>query len=1497
MNSFSLFGNVSLFLATALFCQLSAGATVELTEMSPQSGPPGAIVRLSVDGIDPSASSSLTIGGVSAQILTNAGGIVTFRVPSGARSGTVVLASEGQDYELAKPFVVTRMISGTFRPPSQIPIAGYQVLSSQQIFPINSGNGSFTAEVSADRPTLVIAYREIGDPFFLRVLIGSDSESDIDSLSSAVGLAYVANAFFSLPSPVAQQVRNAMMSHSNTVAAASLIEQISRLGFDFTDDQRIKDLVPPVITAGFDALIARVNASNFVHAASLPRSPQGTFLRKVNPPESDHPLGVKQLYDFKLEDDMETPDRYSLTVGVREYRRIPLDAVIEIFSVEPAIFVDGLRSAQTWDGLAPVVFRSNEPLSAGFIRGELLFGSVDAYGSTFDALFAALTDPILPSAPNQFRILKNRRGIYMVQVYTGSSEWARPGVDTQYRILQQNDPRDSFNLAQSPNVTQAGVDAFSGFGGGEGVLGVEAPFVESILKSTIKASSIYNGDSDGPTQEEITDLTKTILNTLAKETGNQLINAGAEAIAARGGAFVLAKHAVKGLSALGRISDAGQFVERSTAIINSRYFAIERALIVVGDPFGSSITGFTPAEGIGGDSVHIYGHNFKTNDLKVSFCEVEDPLADPADLVITASVEAEIVESSPSRIAVLVPADWTNHLSGSRAYICVENGEDKAISAERFSFIQAPRLFSLSAPEVARGEVLTLSGTHFRAGIQIYFTSPGLPQPIILSPQSIEPTNLTVVIRGEASLPPLDYNVSVRFRTLQSAALPLTVGRLSVAPEDLDGGLVLRPRLYNFSNVADTNLSIFEALAIAAGTLGRPAVEIDEEIRDFTGSGYRDIVEILDRGATGVVVPLTREIPPIASGDTISLQRIILDGTGYPGGAGFVFTSSDSRLQSVVIQNLPATAITFGMGNSNRVFNVDVINPGGDGIVLRNCGLGVSARVCAIVDAQGSGLVVDNVSDGFFTDLSISNAVQNGIQVLNGSENNSFLRVSVQNSGETGVLVDGSARFNLFSDTGINGSGLHGVHLRGAGVTHNRFLGPNVSDNLSDRHAVYDLEGHANSSGGWGVLIEDGASFNNIGFQQISHNGLGGVKIEGMAGQVCQGNIIGKLYHTSMRFFGARAILSLLFENEGPGMVIGPGAAESILQGLSIAGNLGDAIRIEGPDSDGCQISQVYTGYRTGLEGQPVVAMPNQGSSVHVIGPVALTRIGLPDELIEHQYRNSFNNDLQNGVFFEGEVSESIIVNTDVGVSGPVAGRPSQFGPIGASGILLRGGPHHNQIGSAVNFVNVRIEACGDAAIRIEGEGSDANRIRGVHIGRLVLSTNDPVCAYGIYLKDGPKKNIIGEPGRIAPFPAEIIIGTHQDEANHIWNTSVAGIVLDNSGGSPIGLDLPDEANLIQNNSLSGNEVGILIQNGAKNNVIGGTRYGPRGFLPLGSLYTEENNQIGGSRYAGIIIRNNVLTNEFDRNRILGNFHLHAGDQWRTIRREDWASARSWNPD
>jgi hypothetical protein len=467
----------------------------------------------------------------------------------------------------------------------------------------------------------------------------------------------------------------------------------------------------------------------------------------------------------------------------------------------------------------------------------------------------------------------------------------------------------------------------------------------------------------------------------------------------------------------------------------------------------------------------------------------------------------------------------------------------------------------------------------------------------------------------------------------------------------------------------------------------------------------------------------------------------------------------------------------------------------------------------------------------------IQNFSGNGILLSGSASDNVIWDTGVEQCGGDGVRLEGNAQFNKLINLGIYECG-HGLRLSGPGVRLNESELNEMADNR-----------------GFGVLIDDSAYLNALIPLAVYSNGAGGIRVTG-AGTT--GNDI-----RGLRAFSESG---LIFDNGGPGIWID--SPSNVVRAVSLGGNLGDGILLEGPFCRDVRIIDTRSGYDPG-DGSMVA---NQGSGLHIRNGAHYLVIGTQygdisiADIANVHLMNCFAGNRDHGIWIEGAGTSNIWINRTIVGAAATLDDSSIAMPNGAHGIAITGGARGVTIGAGGIHANVAIANHTNGAGIYLAQTAD-NFVVACKIGRDDVMPGRLGNRYGIHLTQNAHANWIGFEG----FRQVVGAGDDAriyDERNYFFGNTEAAILLE-SGGDPARTinegEVPAGGNVIRYNRIGAsdvagleNQVGLLLRQGAVINRI-------------------ENNVFAGNTRAGLLIDGAVIERSFLANRIIRNQFIRQG--------------------
>lgn len=1280
---------LSLFLLTAGL----ARGEIAFTGMTPSRGPVGTVVTLTTTGLVPNQPHTVKVNGTTASISQVTATTVTFTVAPGTTSGNVVLTEAGVAYTNAIPFQVLRPIQGTFNPPLGVNRQGYEIAAANLISPANPGTGQFSTAVPMDRRMVVWAFRGETDPVFLAVVPASANSVVIDATSTARAWTFVSPFVATRDEARGQAALDRIATLPEVTTLANQITSSSVGGLDYAEDAQFSTKLLAAIQAYLTA-----PAGGFVAPSPQdfePGTPRGTYLRYLNPDPDQKPVPQRRLKVGITDTDANQPYDYRFKFESADNGN-RLDWFVEVYELDPDQFSFGRQSVLTVNEYETLDRTYLDPVGTAVVNAELLTKPLDivdlAAGWVTKQLFTSYEEA---EAINQVRVLKDQPAVYVTQAYSGNPWYGTafffPQNVSQSDLLDRLHANPQWGTALAANIFISVVDMASAFVEVDAFVEdpkLKAKIMHSIITDVSKAISIRT--PGGLDESGVMDVVKTSASAALKA----LIAAGAEGlgeIAEEGALQSLRKWTgrvgrffAKTFDIAGKVSSGLQSLERASGYTSPYALAMERSIIVVGNPFEPVILSFHAQRGRAGDTVVVQGYNFPDTigEVQVSFCSFAST-ANPD--VPTAKLPVVVQSITPTSLAFTVPANFASVFPNLQAHIGIEIvGSDVLTSTiplpapyHLYYFVPPPQLFSVSPNPVAPGGVLTLTGTNFFLGAaedhRVLFD--GGTQ---VSASVASETSLMVTV--PVSLAEGPHTVAVRLRDQTTVAMPFVVQRPASDAAGFQNGLGITVTRLDNSTGADGQISLREAVLIANGALGRPIEQ-------------HAACESIPQGEPGHCAPQVRETDWV-NGD---------DGSGNGGGP------------------LSRDTIVLGTGLTppNNVFNGTLPGPTS----------GDTYNMNVIIDgggAAGPGWLLDNVEGVALSGATFRNFSGHGVHLRNGARGNRLSNVRVESVGGSGVFFDGNAQHNYTLSLRVSGAGQHGAHLSGAQVRNNLLELPGTT--------TTSILGLLENCGGNGVRIEGGAQFNQVQPGTVRSNAVAGIVITGAS---TMHNLIGRPEGSLPRYYD-------IYRNGGPGIHL-DGVQHNVVRYANPAGNQGDGILLEGVNCAFNQVDGVYTGvdYFTGAFPPP--ALPNQGSGIHLRNGAHHNLIGsrIPGSF---GGRGFICGDRDDGVLIEGAdtahntVSRKHIGETPNGTYAPNGGSGIHIRN-GAHHNLL--GDTHQfldlHVMASLN-AGILIEGAGTDFNEVIGSQFSTS-----HGG---LQTGPGVNRIGIHIKDFAKGNVIGLPGQ-----------------------------------------------------------------------------------------------------------------------------------------------------
>ena len=1429
-----------------------------LQDLSAPSGLPGASVTVS-GAFNPSASHQVEIDGTAATVGVVTTDSLTFTVPAAATTGTLTVTEDSDSSSFPLPFVILREITGTFSPPPGVSVTGYFAGTGEDVRDVQP-NGSFTALVEKGEPATVMVFRGENEPSYLTRLASTDNAITTDATSTAAAMV--------LTNPLVKNRDDDFLASQLSYLTglpdfATLVSRITTLGTaDYLDDTQVEDLLV--------SLVAEVGLSVSDPAASFKTGDDvatyGVKLRELNPDPTDTVNPIIR-HTKSLNSRVEGIGDDFINFIYETDRDTRLDWTYSLNELDPFDFPGGIAEIESLDLNDPATAPSpfGQPLEHGYVRAKLdaskldYFGQVIGYASK--TIYGLLVDEGPSNRTDRFVVERQPPAIYMITATSGNfwygTDWLFLGTNNQEDSIAKSDPGYQWELSAGTNAFIAATDAVSVI---LSIKGVGNSYARGAILAIAKTVTAYRDAGTPLSRAALLEISKKVVESLVKTHAK----AKAKDLPNKIGALNLqagraVQTAVKQIDVLGKISKGLQALERGATLFSPGTLAMERSILVVGDPFAPIISKISPLRAREGEQIVISGSAFGTATVpSVSFCEFPNSIPPGEEPTPTGSpLPANVVSNLDTRLVIEVPAGFLARFPGGTARICIEkNADSKTDSyllgdAGIFHLIDKPVVTAIDPSPEADGGVVTITGQNF-IGLRPEVKVNGNP----VGASVISDTQLLV------NLPALStagsHNLTVAFGDDISAPFNFTVTRpVHVVDPTLQGGANIFVNELSMINASNDKLSLLEAFLLANGGLGR-TLSFDEstQVGGTPGANRRDTINISGSGQT---LALNQTLPAVASGDTIRFNGLTIDGSGLPAGTdGLILDGvTDARVLNVILSGFPGDGMRITNGSSgNSIEFVTLTGSGENGLFIRNdCDFNQFDSI-EILGSTLDGLNFSDLCDhNTFEGLTIDGAGDDGAELNNGIDRNLFEGLTILNCGGDGLVLKNGAQQNRFTrDNDISMVTGTGIVLDGSGVQYNGFQQDLFSGPAAylPRTAVRDCEEY-------GIRVENGASNNLLGIEFVSNCDLGGILI---AGDTTEGNTVGRVYrraYTQNDQFNFPFAFSLV-ANCGPGSgtnahgILLLDSPNNTLTGLNISGCDGDAIRLSGATCIDNYLLTIRTGVSDFIANQSPAAAPNSGVGIRITNQSSGNRIAsrIPVFIgtfgggnLSYYHRNRIANDLLGGIVIENGSNDNEVLDLDIGGTAAADGE----GATGGDGIAILSGSSNNIIGSANYYEPIFINACPGAAVRIDGAATSDNILEAMRIGQNAHRGVDSTLgdtrpnALGVVVSNGAPGTLVGIPGPLLNQPQQFSFFDPDPFTMNITGTSGAGVTLDGADGGTN----PARLTHVWTREC---ETGLRITGGSRGNVI-------------------DFNRFSASGTAGIHIDANVIVNpETDRNRI-----------------------------
>jgi hypothetical protein len=564
-------------------------------------------------------------------------------------------------------------------------------------------------------------------------------------------------------------------------------------------------------------------------------------------------------------------------------------------------------------------------------------------------------------------------------------------------------------------------------------------------------------------------------------------------------------------------------------------------------------------------------------------------------------------------------------------------------------------------------------------------------------------------------------------------------------------------------------------------------------------------------------------------------QPVVIDGTSQPGANGEPVIQVDgtnagptavglqvepgasgSTINRLTVTGFAASGVLLDGASTVTLSGADVgVANLSSGAVAEGNGTGV-----ALLDGASHNTLIDDTVSGNFTGVGLSGPGTTANDLIgNYIGLDPYGNAAVPNV--YGVYIAGGATQNLVDTDGdtmystIAGNSGCGVYITGSGTTGNDVEATNFGAAVAYGTPVPNYDG---------IIIAGGASDNTIGAtftpDDISYSTNDGIDITGPGtdGNVVELSADERNGDDGVKIENRAADNTvegaLIADNRFAGVEIQTGAAGNIVGGtmasagdrVTVNGTYGVYIHGSGTNGnlvEGDTIGVVYTGLGGNVDGVEIASGAagntvggTTGAAADVISGNTLDGVQLTDS-------------------GPGNVIEGNFLGTDSGGTGPLGN--------GRAGVTIQGGSTGNIVGgTAPGAANV-ISANGRYGVWVIDPGTSGNVIEGDFIGTGLGGTQPLGNGFaGVDIQNQASFNTVG--------------GTAAGAGNVISANGTYGVLVNGTGanfnvvaGDFIGTNLGATSAL-------GNDDGVDVENGAADNVIGGTTTAARNIISGNAL-------------------------------------------------------------
>jgi hypothetical protein len=851
----------------------------------------------------------------------------------------------------------------------------------------------------------------------------------------------------------------------------------------------------------------------------------------------------------------------------------------------------------------------------------------------------------------------------------------------------------------------------------------------------------------------------------------------------------------------------------------------------------------------------------------------------------TGRIEVPASFASYSSLSVNVPAGAVD------GPIAVRTLKGQTLVAAPLRIFPAPLIADFNPRSGGIGTIVTIQGSNFG----VFADDRYLDQKI--------GTGASFGGGGSDVVSATDTELKVRLRRgVASGNVRVTVGRQvatmagftlqpAAPPPELPRGAAVRINSNAAGYGSQREMTLEKTMDFINGTLGRPLAtrprDANGAITDNTPAPYEEELATGDEIKNGAIPTgvfrdlgaafshvLEFALPGTANTVTVTKQIILGNGVVLKlGGARLVGSGVEGillagprsslwgpgsiesfRTAGVIIRGAWTTIQARRSSASPR--GLDVIRNEGAGIWVDNANHAWVSSDSAlerltIADNRGAGLVISGAQavDGlhYAATLGADQAAgfggnERGLEISGGASNNFVRVIAVRNNRAEGVLVSGGHANSL--DVRATNNGTDGIV-----VTDGRINQVNGESNDNPRNGVR-LSGRntygntiatfsALRNGSSGVRVESGARANALRGVKARQNSEAGITITGAG---TDGQIVAN------GEFGGQ-VASETTNAQKSGVVISSSASYNTLLENTVAGNVEAGVKITGAGTSRNSVTASYIGPRqappAGFQQKHGIVL-GDGAAENLIG-LELPVGGRP--LSWAALTTAMNYVVGNseaGIRVEGGATSANFIGANlIGVLDSTTPIPNRYG-------IDIDGATRNFVGGAEPFrARNTVDGNREAGILIRGT-NDQPATENVIVNNMIGARYGN--AVGVKFQGVSARNRVG--------------GLLFNEGNIITHNGTAGLLM--TGATPPNFDASaspgyDQSNVVIGNVIGldllasadtqgGNEVGVRLEDGTANQVIGGTQSGAF-------------NMISGNLKTGVEIAGAQTVN----NRIVGN--------------------------